>query len=320
VAHFGDAGAEYRAAREACALFDSSGRDVLRVTGEDRVSFLQGMVTNDVAGLPERGVAYAAMLTAKGAMVSDAWILKRRDDVLLDTEPGFGAKASEFLNKYLISEDAEIHDAHGELAILSLLGPTAEAALKETLGLEAPSSNVAVEGSWNGVAVWALPPALAPGVDVLVPRTELERVYSALAAKARPIGFEACEVLRVEAGIPRYGQDLVETTIPLEANLERAIHYNKGCYIGQEVIARATFRGHVNRKLTGLLLGDKPVEVGAELERGGKKVGWVTSTVRSEKKGEHVALAYVHRDSLEAGTELQLSGAQRSVRVHALPF
>ncbi len=126
------------------------------------------------------------------------------------------------------------------------------------------------------------------------------------------------EVLRVEAGVPRYFKELTDTTIPLEANLEHAIHYQKGCYIGQEVIARATHRGHMNRKLAGLLLGAREAEPGAELFRAGKKVGWLTSVAYSPKKAQVVALGYVHRDAL--GPEpLQLNGdAQASVV--ALPF
>jgi aminomethyltransferase len=135
----------------------------------------------------------------------------------------------------------------------------------------------------------------------------------------RPLGFQALELLRVEAGVPRYGQDMVDTTIPLEANLTHAISYNKGCYIGQEVIARATFRGHMNRKLAGLLLGDVEAAPGTELRKGEKKVGWITSVVRSPAQGQRVALGYVHRDHLEPGTELTLAEGS-TVKVAPLPF
>jgi folate-binding protein YgfZ len=136
----------------------------------------------------------------------------------------------------------------------------------------------------------------------------------------KPLGFEALEQLRVEAGVPRYGQDMVDTTIPLEANLASAISYNKGCYIGQEVIARATFRGHMNRKLAGLLLGDADAAPGTELKVGDRKVGWITSVVRSPLKGQRVALGYVHRDFLEPGTQLTLGAGPASATVSALPF
>jgi folate-binding protein YgfZ len=315
---YGDAAAEYRAAREGTALFDLSARELTRLTGEDRASFLHGMVTNEINALPEGGVTYAAMLTPKGAMVADARIWNRGTDLLLETEPGHGASLRAFLEKYLISEDAELHEADSAHAVLSLLGPKSHAAASSALGTEvAPAagkfqliSDLAVTGSHLG----------RPGLDLLVPRARLGELFEKLAgAGAVPVGLETWEVLRVEAGIPRFGQDMEETTIPLEANLERAINYQKGCYIGQEVIARATFRGQMSRKLVGLLLGDQQPEPKTELRRGEKKIGWLTSVVRSPARGQVVALGYVHRDSLEPGTQVQIAGAGEAT-VQALPL
>jgi folate-binding protein YgfZ len=290
-----DLAAEHRAARQSVALFDASARDIVQVVGEDRLSFLHGMVTNDVKGLPENGTAYAAMLTPKGAMVADCRVLRRKDDVLLDTEPGMGARLREFLEKYLISEDAELRDANAEWAILSLVGPRAK--------------DLAPEGMPSLV--------FGPGgVDLLVPRAQLQATFERLKGEgATPIGFRAWETLRIENGVPRFGQDMDESTIPLEANLERAIHYSKGCYIGQEVIARATFRGHMNRKLTRLLLGALQPAPRTELLRNGKKVGWITSAVPSPTLGQVIALGYVHRDSLEPGTKLDLPDAPGAATV-----
>ncbi|MCP3141667.1 CAF17-like 4Fe-4S cluster assembly/insertion protein YgfZ [Pyxidicoccus xibeiensis] len=329
VATYGDGEAEYRAAREAVALHDASYREILRITGEDRASFLHGMVTQEVKNLPVGSAAYAALVTVKGAMVADARILKREADLLLDLEPGTGAKVREFLEKYLISEDAELHEATGEYALLRLLGPQTAGVLAGALGGPQPllEHHAARQGVLAGQEVWLVGnTAVEPhGVDVWVPRAGLEPVWRALveagaAHGMKPLGFEALELLRVEAGVPRYGQDMVDTTIPLEANLAGAISYNKGCYIGQEVIARATFRGHMNRKLTGLLLGDVDAAPGTELRRGEKKVGWLTSVVRSPVKGQRVALGYVHRDSLEPGTELTLAEGPATAKVAPLPF
>ncbi|NOK39219.1 aminomethyl transferase family protein [Corallococcus exercitus] len=327
VAGYGDVGAEYGAARDAVALHDASYREILRITGEDRASFLHGMVTQEVKNLPVGSAAYAAFITVKGAMVGDARILKREDDLLLDLEPGLGAKVREFLDKYLISEDAELHDGTPEWGWLKLLGPRTAGVLAAVLGgpLELPAPLSSRKAAIAGQDVWLLGTALPgglSGVDVLVPRAGLEAVWAALvgAGGVTPVGFDALELVRVEAGVPRYGQDMVDTTIPLEANLTNAISYNKGCYIGQEVIARATFRGHMNRKLAGLLLGEQDVAPGTELRRGEKKVGWVTSVVTSPAKGQRVALGYVHRDSLEPGTELTLGEGAGTVTVAALPF
>jgi folate-binding protein YgfZ len=329
-AGYGDVGAEYGAARDAVGLHDASYREILRITGEDRASFLHGMVTQEVKNLPVGSAAYAAFITVKGAMVGDARILKREADLLLDLEPGLGAKVREFLDKYLISEDAELHDGTPEFAWLKLLGPRTDGVLGAALG--APFEPLPALASRRvtlaGQEAWLLGTALPGGrggVDVLVARSGLEPVWEALVAAGaahglKPLGFDALELVRVEAGVPRYGQDMVDTTIPLEANLTNAISYNKGCYIGQEVIARATFRGHMNRKLAGLLLGDAEAAPGTELRKGEKKVGWVTSVVESPVKGQRVALGYVHKDSLEPGTQLTLAGGPATATVAALPF
>lgn len=329
VADYGDVDAEYRAAREAVALHDATYREALRITGEDRASFLHGMVTQEIKGLPAGAATYAAMITVKGAMVADARVLRREADLLLDVEPGLGAKVREFLEKFLISEDAELHDATGEQGVLRLLGPRTAELLGAALGspfapLPQDATRAATLAGQEVLLVGAA--RLEPhGVEVRVPRAGLEAVWKALEAAGaglglKRLGWRALEMLRVEAGEPRYGQDMVDTTIPLEANLAHAISYNKGCYIGQEVIARATFRGHMNRKLAGLLLGATAAAPGTELKKDGKKVGWVTSVVRSPRKGQHVALGYVHRDHLEPGTVLTVGEGPAEATVAALPL
>lgn len=292
---------EYLAATTGVAWVDFSNRDQLRVVGPDRVSFVHGMVTNDITGLAEGASCSIAMLTAKGAMVGDGRVTKLADAVIVDTGPGQGAAVKAFLEKYLISEDAEVHEA-GDLAVVGLVGPKAE------LSLIAPSAVVA-----------AMPGTLGSGFDVIIRREQLSAVLASLSALPK-VSAETLEVLRVEAGVPLFGADMTETTIPLEANLEKAIHYNKGCYIGQEVIARATYRGQMNKKLMGLLLGEHELSRGAELFKADKRVGRVTSVVRSEKAKQLIALAYVQRDHLAPGTVLELPAGAGTVTVSALPF
>ncbi|GMU60398.1 MAG: folate-binding protein [Myxococcaceae bacterium] len=292
---------EYRAAREGAALWDTSARDALRVTGDDRVSFLHGMVTNDVEGLAPGASCYAAMLTAKGAMVGDLRLLRREADLVLDTGAGRGPAVKDFLNKYLISEDAEVHDAP-ELAALAVVGPRAEEVVARL-----PKD-----------AVLGRLVSLLSGVDVLVPKARVAELLAAAPDVPR-LSAQTVEVLRVEAGVPVFGVDMTESTIPLEANLERALHFQKGCYIGQEVIARATYRGQMNKKLMGLLLGDASPAPGAELRQGERKVGWLTTVVRSEAKGQTAALGYVHRDFLAPGTELDVATGGKAV-VASLPL
>ena len=329
VADHGDGEAEYRAARDAVALHDATYREALRITGEDRASFLHGMVTQEVKALAPGATTYTALITVKGAMVADARIVRRPDDLLLDVEPGQGAKVLEFLGKFLISEDAELHDATGELGVLRLLGPRTGELLGAVLGepwapLPQDATRTATLAGQEVLLVGAAR-VQEHGVDLLVPRAGLEAVWRALVAAGgtfglRPLGWRALEVLRVEAGVPRYGQDMVDTTIPLEAQLTHAISYNKGCYIGQEVIARATFRGQMSRKLMGLSLGAAEPAPGTVLKKGDKKVGWVTSVVHSPRRGQRVALGYVHRDHLEPGTVLTLGEGPAEATVSALPF
>lgn len=279
-----------------------SARQHLRVIGGDRVSYVQGMVTNDVEKLGVGSSLYATLLTAKGSMVGDARVLKRDEDVILDLEPGSLPAIKAFLEKYLISEDAEILEAP-DLAVIGLLGPNHT----ELLGRLPSGAQVGMLVGLHGTPV-----------DILIHRDALESVRAAL-ADVPCVDRDTFEVLRVEAGQPRWGAELVETTIPLEASLDHAISYTKGCYIGQEVIARATHRGQMQRKLAGLLLGTLSPPLGTELRRGEKKVGWIGTTVHSSKAGQVIALGYVHRDSLSPGTVLDLATGGTAI-VSALPF
>lgn len=280
---------EYRAAIDGCAVFDGSDRVQLRVTGSEALSFIQGMVTNDVEALAVGGSCYAALLTVKGSMVGDARILRRENDLVIDTGPGRGTAVKDFLNKYLISEDAEVHDAP-EFMVVGLVGPNAREAVA-TIPSEARVGELT---------------SLLGGVDLLVKREKRAEVLAALNLPRLSAG--TLEVLRVEQRVPLFGVDMTEVTIPLEANLDHAINYKKGCYIGQEVIARATYRGQMNKKLVLLLVGEAVPEAKTELKLGERKVGWITSVVKSPKHGQNLALGYVHRDFLTSGTKLALAG------------
>lgn len=308
----------HKALRETAGIVDCSNRELIRVTGEDRVSFIHGMVTNDVTGLQENAWLYAALCTAKGAMVADARVLKLPNALLLDTEPGYGQKLIDHLNKFLISEDAELANATEERGVLLVAGPKSKDAVQAVFGgtlpegtqvLTLPGDVLAIGHGLYGV----------PAYELFVPRGALPELKAKLEAHATAVSREALELLRVEAGLGRMGVDMEEgATIPLEANLERGISYNKGCYVGQETIARATFRGHVNKKLVGLQLSRADAAPNTPLKKGEKVVGRITSTAHSPKFGE-IALGYVHRTLLDPGTELELEGGG-TAKVTALPF
>ncbi len=282
---------EYQAATSAWALHLPGGRGFLTVTGPDRGSWLQGMVTNDVEALPVGGACLATVLNTKGAMVGLLRVVKLADALVLEVFDGRLAPVQEFMGRYLISEDAELLEAPG-FATLCLVGPRAEEAVARV-----PAGLFQASG----------PSAFGPGRDLLVQAPQVEAVLAALGEAPR-LSAETFEVLRVEATFPRYGADVGETTIPLEANLARAIHYQKGCYIGQEVIARATYRGQMNKQLVQLAPASDGLAVGAELRVGDRKVGWVTSLVRSGRTGGLLALGYLHRDFLAAGTVVEGPG------------
>lgn len=304
VASYDDVDKEYQAACHSVGLLDASFRGLLQVVGPDRLTFLQGMCTQDLRGLLPGQSLYAAFLTAKGAMVSDARIFATSDALWLDVEPGQSQPLTQFLSQFLISEDAELRDVSSEWAMLSLLGPKAGSLEKSPEGLWLPSM---------------LPEV--PGVDVWFKRQELTTAFQAMCQQAdvTPIGLTAREILRVEQGIPRFGMDMGSQTIPLEARLERAISYDKGCYIGQEVVARATFRGHMNKLLSGFLLGPQALPYDTELFAADKKVGVVKSVVFSPRRQQFVALGYVHRDFVTPGT-LLLTPQKEKVHVTSLPF
>jgi folate-binding protein YgfZ len=297
-----------------CALFDRSDRGKLCLTGSERIGFLQGLCTHDVKSLaPGRG-CYTAVLEPKGHLVADARVLVREDDVLLDVEPGREKILLDHLERHLISEDVEIRDVTSSFALFSLLGPrSSEVALDE--------HHFEVQGDLLriGTRLGAL-----KGIDLLVPSSQAAKVFEAtLASGAVPVGFEALEIARVEAGIPRFGADMDEDTVALEANLaERAISFTKGCYVGQEVIARASYHGGVRHKLVGLRLAPGPLPAsGAPLFKAAgdeKPIGRITTSVHSPRLGD-IALGYARREVQASGTEL-VTGDGRKVVVCALPF
>lgn len=290
---------EYAAATTGVAWADLSSHELVRVSGPDAVSFVQGMVTNDVVALADGQACEAAMLTPKGATVSYGRVARVADALLFETDAGRGQGACDFLNKYLISEDA-VAELDPRFAVLALVGPGA------------------AERAAQLPHVARLPSSLGTGVDLLVPRDAWPQAVSALAGVPQ-LSPATQDVLRIEAGLPRLGVELTETTIPLEANLERAIHFKKGCYIGQEVIARATFRGQLNKRLQGLLLGTAEPAPTTELRVQERKVGWLTSVAFSPALGQVVALGYVHRDFLTPGVELTLATGGVAV-VRPLPL
>jgi len=309
--------AEYRALTETCGLVDRSERGKLSLTGADAKRFLAGQVTNDTEGLPDGEGCYAAFLTHKGKMLGDLRILAVGGDqpqLLLDTERATLQALFDMIHRFKIGFDVELHKGTLQKDLLSLIGPEArEIACAANL----PRSEHAHEaGTIDGLPVRLIATDL--GVDVLCDADDSAGVRAALSgADAAPVSEEAAEIVRVERGRPRYGIDLNDTTIPQEAGLnERAVSFTKGCYVGQETVARLFYRGKPNRHLRGLRLSEAAPS-GAELHLGERSVARLGSSLVSPALGP-IALALVRREA-SVGDTLDVDGGA-SAEVVELPF
>jgi len=306
---------EYRALTEGCGLVDRAGRGRLALTGADRRTFLHGQVTQDIEALEPGHGRYAALLTHKGKMLSDLRVLDLGDELLLSCERAGLQELFNMIRRYKLGSDVEVHKRTLEMGELSLIGPQArQVAGAEALGPE-EHDNVPAELAGRPVVLVATD----LGVDVFCDAAATEDVRTALlAAGAAEVTEAAAELVRVESGRPRYGADLDDSVIPQEAGLnERAVSFTKGCYVGQETVARLFYRGKPNRHLRGLKLS-APVEPGTPLRLGEKEVGRITSVAVSPTRGP-IALALVRRQA-EPGSTVAAGDGEVSAEVVELPF
>ena len=317
-----DLAGEYRVLKQGCGLIDRSERGKLALTGTERKPFLAGQVTNDIEGLTPGSGCYAAFLTHKGKMLGDLRVLAVEDDgadepdptLLLDTGRATLQALFDLVRRFKIGYDVELHKRTVQRGLLSLVGPGARA----IAGAEAVpvDEHAHRPGEIAGHPVRLIATDL--GIDVLCEADATDEVRAALlSAGATPVSEDAAEILRVESGRPRYGVDVDDSTIPQEAGLNaRAVSFTKGCYVGQETVARLFYRGKPNRHLRGLLLSE-PVAAGAELRLGERVVGTLRSSLVSPTFGP-IALALVRREA-SVGDTLDVSGGA-TAQVVELPF
>ena len=307
--------ADHRALTEGCGLVDRAGRGRLALTGPDAKAFLHGQITQDVEGLePGRG-AYAAFLTPKGKMLGDLRVLDVGDELLLSCERVALQELFNMIRRYKLGSDVELHKRTLEMGELSLIGPDARRiAGAGSLG-DAEHDNARAEIGGHPVVLVSTD----VGVDVFCDAEATDGVRGALlAAGAAEVGEAAAEVVRIESGRPRYGVDLDANVIPQEAGLnERAVSFTKGCYVGQETVARLFYRGKPNRHLRGLKLS-APAAAGTPLLLGGKEVGRLTSVADSPAHGP-IGLALVRRQA-EPGATLAAGDGDVTAEVVELPF
>jgi folate-binding protein YgfZ len=314
--------AEHLVLLERCGVLDRSERGKLALTGAGAVEFLNGQVSNELATLHPGEGCYAAFLTHKGKMLGDLRILAIGEDpaaspteLLLDTERASLQALFDMIRRFKVGFEVELHKRTLERGLLTLIGPHADrVAGSERLS---PVEHASLPLEIAGVHALAVRTDL--GVDLLCDASDTERLSAHLRERgAEAVSEQAAECLRVERGRPRYGIDLDDTVIPQEAGLnERAVSFTKGCYVGQETVARLHWRGKPNRHLRGLRLSE-PAARGEELRLGERVVGTLGSTTISPTLGP-IALALVRREA-EPGARLELGEHGGRAEVVELPF
>ncbi len=305
--------AQYRQLREECGLVERPGHGRLLFAGPDAAEYLQGQLTNDIEALEPGEGCYAALLDRKAHIQGDMRVLRLAgDEIAIDLEPEALPAVSRHLDMYKIGREVEMTDVTADWELLSLIGPAAPSVTGSAPGLEHASAPITLAGSG------CLAVSTALGIDIFAPVAGGEAVRAALVeAGAREAGEAAAEVLRVELGTPRFGHELSSALMPAEAGIvERAVNFEKGCYIGQEPVARLHYRGRPNRTLRGLKLA-AAAEDGAIVTLGDRELGSVTTAVLSPALGP-IALAVLRREA-EPGSTVEVAGAG-AAEVIELPF
>jgi folate-binding protein YgfZ len=340
--HFGDGMAEYRAIRGSAGIAERGDRARFRLWGKDPARMIHGLITNDLLKAPAGQGVYAAMLTPKGRTIADLRVFRREGnsgpEVLVDVAAEALEGVRDHFKKFVPPMFARWADATDDVTALGAYGPRCRELLAAALGAEIPAldEDAFVEPEFAGARLLVAATREAggeEGFELFVPAGHAAELWRALVERgaemgARPAGFGALETLRIEAGRPRYGSDITEETIPTEAYeqaglMSRAISFTKGCYTGQEVVIRIAHRGHVNRHLRGLLLGDVPAPAPraplTDVDTG-KPVGWTTSAAFSPMLGQTIALGYVRREVQPGEDVLVGEGGEGRARVIKLPF
>jgi folate-binding protein YgfZ len=322
---------DYHAIIEGAAITAVTPRGRIAVSGRDRASYLQGLLTNDIQALRARTGCYAAWLTPQGRMTTDMHVLESGDMILLDVPAAQTSDVLQRLDMFIFTEDVQVADLSDSLRGVGVHGPEAVRAVQQVVGINGLSDWAAFQNDrvlQNGtsIVVARIDQLGVPGFTVYVEAARAAELVSGLErAGAIHVDEAAVTAARVEAGYPLFGVDMNDDIIPLEAGIEdRAISFTKGCYVGQEVVIRILHRGHgrIVRKLVGLRFEgvDLPAPL-VRLHAGGRDVGFITSSALSPRVGA-IALGYVHRDFVEPGSrvEADAAGVKMAATVNALPF
>ena len=331
---YGDPAAEHAAVRNAVGIADLSHRGKCRVTGEDRVKWLQSVISNDILPLTVGTGLYSSLLTHKGKMLTYFRVYALAEALMLEDVGEIGDATFQSLRKFLLyGTKAKIESCAETWGLLLLSGPKATALIQSAFGVDMsgvrPLGFVTHDVSGQQALIIRTEETGETDVEVLLPSDALvmawERLWEGGAPLGlKPFGAEAREALRLEAGLPLAGRDLTEEIVPPEANLEgKAFSLNKGCYPGQEVVARMDTYGSVRRRMVGLVLADQTIPpTGAKIFSGDREVGWISSAAHSPSLDCPIALGFPLRDFTKPGTELtvEIAGQHHKATVRALPF
>ena len=319
---YGDVPAEYRAATEGCALFDETDRGRLTVTGEEAPEFLHRLLANDVRGLEAGAGNRTLLLTPKGKVVHEAELVRDEETIELSTPPGEAAKLLTSLDMFLFADKVELTDTTESHAPLALTGPKADALVQSLLGVEPPSETLArLDVEWQGhpvriVRTWV---AGSDGLRLDAGPSGVEALWRALVEKgAVPCGIVVRDILRVEAGAAQFGDDVDDNVYPQEARLENAFSLDKGCYIGQEVVAKIDTYGGLNKRMVALKLEhDDPIPRGTPVTKTEdgeeRELGLVTSWAYSFVLDTGLVLAYLKKRHQDVGMEFTIGGARAEI-------
>jgi aminomethyltransferase len=333
-AHYGDMAAEHRAVRQAVGIADLSHRGKIRVTGDDRVKWLQSVISNDILPLRPGQGRYSSFLTHKGKMLTYFRLYMQTEAIMLEDVGEIGETTFHALRKFLLyGTKAKMENCAESWGLLLISGPKAAHVIQSAFGVDVtdlkPVNFVTAQIGGYQALVLRTEETGEVDIEILLPADGLSTAWNSLMEAGvkfgiKAIGSHAREALRMEAGIPKAGPDLNEEIVPPEANLEeKAFSLSKGCYPGQEVVARMDTYGTVRRHLVGLILKDPVVPSHrAKLYSGDREVGWVSSATRSPQLNEVIAFGFPLRDFSKPGTELTVEfGSQRHLAtVHTLPF
>lgn len=317
------------AVRRGVGLFRLRDRALLAVRGADRVRWLDGMLSNDVAQLapgPIRSGCYALLLSPQGRILADFHVLQRGEELWLETARTGFASIRARLERHVIADDVTLVDRSDELARLALEGAAAETLLAQLLGRApglAPECGAEFDLGGQRVFAAAFGWSGAPAFQLFVAAQAEAALLARLRERAGPLGLlegdaEVLEILRIEAGVPALHRELDEQVLPPETGLmARAVSLTKGCYTGQEIVARLVSRGAESHRLVGLRFAADPPAPDAEIRAGGQRIGEVTSSCRSAQAGA-IGLGFVRRPWDAPGTQVEVDGS--AARVAALPL